>query len=135
APTPELVFAVGWTGHAGAVGPLMALLEGDDERLALAAAYALERITGAGLIVEAEIEAEEIEVPEPPEPDIGEPKAVKLVRLTSDPRDLPPEPSTETVEQPSTSPARWSAWWKDHGERFRVGQRHRRGRPYTPAVS
>jgi hypothetical protein len=135
APTPELVFAVGWTGHAGAIGPLIALLEGDDERLALAAAYALERITGAGLVVEAEIEAEEIEVPEPPEPDVGEPKSVKLTRLTSDPRDLPPEPSTETVVQPTTSPAQWRAWWKEHGERFRIGHRHRRGRPYTPAVS
>src|SRR5690606_39481635 len=93
------------------------------------------RITGARLIEETEIDVEDVEPPEPPEPDVGEPKSVRLVRLTSDPRDLPPEPSTETVEQPSIDPARWHAWWREHGERFRSGHRHRRGRPYTPAVS
>ena len=50
APTRELLFAVGWTGNAWAIGQLVDLLETtEDEALASGAAWALERLTGAGL--------------------------------------------------------------------------------------
>lgn len=134
-PTRSLISAVGWAGSLTAVPPLIDLLDGDDDMLRIAAAYALDRITGAGLNEEAEVDAEEILVPEPPDPDVGEPPSVKVVRMTSDPRDLPPEPSTETVDRPSTHSAAWRHWWKEQGSELSAGKRYRVGRPYTPQVS
>ncbi|EYF00237.1 hypothetical protein [Chondromyces apiculatus] len=136
APTRELLFAVGWTGNAWAIGQLVDLLETtDDDALAAAAAWALERLTGAGLWEEAEVEDEAIEVADPPEPDVGEPRVPKLARTLGDPRDLPPEPTPETVEQPSTDAARWRAWWMEKGAEYTMTTRYRRGHPYTPLVS
>lgn len=134
-PARPLVTAVGWAGASDHVVSLMSFLEHDDKTVQLAAAYALERITGAGLWEEAEVPAEEIDVPEPPDPDIGEPKPVKLARLVSDPRDLPSEPAPDVVQQPTTSAERWRAWWVEKSGLFKQGFRYRRGHPYTPLVS
>ena len=133
-PTTGLATAVGWAGDAAAFGPLVELLDHDDEAVAVAAAYALEKLTGAELIVETEIEAEEIAVPEPPDPDVGEPRARPLVRIVSDRRDLPPQPSTETIEQPTTKQDAWRAWWQEHGDDLKSGRRYRRGKPYSTEV-
>lgn len=136
APTRELIFAVGWTGDAWAIGQLVDLLETtEDAELAAAAAWALERITGAGLWEEAEVEDELIDVAEPPDPDVGEPRVPRLVRTLSDPRDPPPAPAPETIEQPSTDAARWRAWWAEKGAGYNLAARYRRGQPYTPLVS
>ena len=134
-PARPLVTAVGWAGAADHVVSLMNFLEHDDKTVKLAAAYALERITGAGLWEEAEVPAEEIDVPEPPDPDIGEPKPVKLARMVSDPRDLPSEPSPDVVQQPTTSVERWRAFWIEKSGLFKQGFRYRRGHAYTPLVS
>jgi hypothetical protein len=134
-PARPLVTATGWAGACDHVVPLMNFLEHDDKTVKLAAAYALERITGAGLWEQAEIAAEEIDVPEPPDPDIGEPKPIKLARLVSDPRDLPGEPSPDVIQQPTTSVDRWRAWWTEKNGLFKQGFRYRRGHPYTPLVS
>lgn len=136
APTRELLFAAGWTGDAWAIGQLIGLLEtNDDAELAAAAAWALERLTGAGLWEEVEVEDEEIDVVEPPDPDVGEPRVPKLSRTLSDPRDLPPAPTPETIEQPSTDAARWRAWWMEKGAVYTMTARYRRGHLYTPLVS
>jgi uncharacterized protein (TIGR02270 family) len=132
APTRPLVDAVGWAGAASAIPALIGMLQVPE--VGLAAAYALERITAAGLIEDAEIEPEDIDVAEPPEPDVGEPKQKRLKYALSDPRDLPPEPAPEIVQQPTTDVARWTKWWSDNGARFEPGSRYRRGQPYTPAV-
>lgn len=134
-PARPLVTAVGWAGASDHVVPLMSFLEHDDKTVQLAAAYALERITGAGLWEKAEVPAEEIDVPEPPDPDMGEPKPVKLARLVSDPRDLPGEPAPDVVEQPTTSADRWRAFWIEKSGLFKQGLRYRRGHAYTPLVS
>lgn len=134
-PSRPLVTAVGWAGAADHVVSLMNFLEHDDKAVQLAAAYALERVTGAGLWESAEVPAEEIDVPEPPDPDMGEPKPVKLARLVSDPRDLPSEPSPDVVQQPTTSVDRWRAYWMERSAHFKQGFRYRRGHPYTPLVS
>ena len=81
------------------------------------------------------VESEEIEVADPPEPDVGERAPMKLSRAVSDPRDLPPDPARERVERPSTDPARWRAYWLERGPSLPAGMRLRRGRPYTPLVS
>jgi HEAT repeat protein len=137
APARALVTAVGWTGDARAFGPLVDLLEtSEDDEVRFAAAWALERITGAGLWEDVEVPEEEILVPDPPEPDVGEPRAPALVRvLGADPRDPPPEPAPEVIEHPTLDPARWRAYWTEKGPGYEEGGRYRRGFPYTPLVS
>lgn len=135
APRRGLIVAVGFAGAASSVPQLIDLLERDvDSAVKLAAAYALERITGAGLWEEVAVEAEEIFVPDPPEPDVGEPRQLKLAEIVSDPRDLPPPPAKETVEQPTVDPARWRAFVRERCQGWDLGARYRRGRPYTPEV-
>ncbi len=135
APTPSLVTAAGWAGGAWSVGPMIELLASDDDEVKAAAAAALDRITGAGIVEKAPVDEEEILVDDPPEPDVGEPRQPKLARVISDPRDVPPEPKQELIEQPSTDPARWRAWWIEKGASWDMNARYRRGKPYTPLVS
>lgn len=134
-PTAKRIDAVGWTGLVAALGPLIELLDHDDEQVTRAAGRALDRISGAELREEAEVLAEDIFVPEPPDPDVGEPPDKRLVRVTSDPRDLPPEPATETVEQASTDPSAWRRWYQEHAADWSARQRYRQGKPYVPATS
>jgi hypothetical protein len=133
-PTRASVAAVGWAGSKAAVPALMALLRHKDEPVVLAAAYALDRVTNAGLYEDAVVEADAIMVPDVPEPDLGD-KPPPLARVVSDPRDLPAEPSTDTLQRPSTEAHRWAAWWKEKGDAFDEKARHRRGYPYTPYIS
>jgi hypothetical protein len=134
-PARPLITALGWAGSATAVAPLMDFLEHSDAAVKLAAAYALERITGAGLWENAPLDLEEILVEDPPEPDMGEPKPVKLAPMVSDPRDLPGEPAPELIQQPTVSGERWRAYWTERGPFYKAGLRYRRGFPYTPLVS
>ncbi len=135
APRRGLIAAVGWTGAASAVPLLIDLLERDgDKAVKLTAAYALERITGAEMWEEVAVEDEEIAVADPPDPDVGEPRELKLAQLVSDPRDLPAAPAPELVEQPTVDAARWRAFWMERCQGWDLGARYRRGRPYTPEV-
>ena len=134
-PTRASVAAVGWAGAKASVPALMALLQHADEPVVLAAAYALDRITNAGLYEDAIVEADEIMVPDIAEPDLGDEKPPPLARVVSDPRDLPAEPSTETLQRPTTDPQRWASWWKEKADAFHEKLRHRRGSAYTPYVS
>jgi hypothetical protein len=133
------VTAVGWAGAPAAIPALIGLLENGDEAVVLAAAYALDRMTHAGLYEDAVIDAEEIDAPDVPEPevDLDDDAAPKLPlsRLVSDPRDLPAEPSTETLRRPTIDPARWQAYWRERAPSYDVRARYRRGTPYTPLVS
>ena len=88
-PTRASVAAVGWAGSKAAMPALMKLLQHKDEPVVLAAAYALDRMTNAGLYEDAIVEAEEIMVPDMPEPDLGEKKPPPLAKVVSDPRDMP----------------------------------------------
>ncbi|WP_441286935.1 hypothetical protein ACSRUE_32220 [Sorangium sp. KYC3313] len=135
APRRGLIFAVGWAGAAAAAPLLIDLLERDvDGDVKLAAAYALERITGAGMWEEVAVEDEEIFVADPPEPDVGEPRELKLAQLVSDPNDLPEAPAPEMTEQPTVDAARWRAFWRERCQGWDMSARYRRGRPYTPEV-
>lgn len=135
APRPGLVAAVGWSGAGWALDRLVDLLEHGDEECRAAAGEALARITGAWLIEEVEVPAEEIHIQEPAMPDVGEPRKPKLAQIVSDPRDLPPPPAAEKVERASTDPARWRAWLREHEADFGATGRYRRGKPYTPLMS
>jgi hypothetical protein len=39
------------------------------------------------------------------------------------------------LEQPSTDPARWQAYWSEAGRNYEGPARYRRGAAYTPLVS
>ncbi len=67
-----------------------------------------------------------------PDPD---PPPARLAALVSDPRDVPPAGSAETLEVASTDPAAWRAHWAEHGKRHDPRQRVRRGNGYSPSVS
>jgi hypothetical protein len=136
AASPGMARAAGWAGAADAVPVLIGLLEADDASMAPAAADALERITGAGLVDTVAVPAEDLEVPVPPDPPVPFADPPKLVRMVSDRRDHPPEPAPETVERPTVDPERWRAFWRDRPQgSFLPGRRYRRGQPYTGAVT
>ena len=139
-PTRELIFAAGWAGDPRAVGPLIDLLDHHQEaEIKHALAFALDRITGAEMWEEAEVEAEEIMVDEPPDPDVGEPRVPRLARTLGDARDKPIEPATETVDLPTLDPKKWRAFWSERAEKgqgaWNMNMRYRRGQPFTPLVS
>jgi hypothetical protein len=135
-PSRPLVQALGWAGSPGAVPFLIELLE-RSEKVAPVAAEALDRITNAGLFDEVVVEAEEIEAPDVPEPDVGlgDERPPPLARLVSDPRDLPAEPATETLRRPTVDAERWKAYWAERGESYDKAARYRRGAPYTTLLS
>jgi hypothetical protein len=136
-PRRALVAAVGWAGAAPAIPHLIKLVSHSDELVVLAAAYALDRITNAGLYEDAVIEAEDVVIPDIPDgpADPTDRKPPPLARVVSDPRDLPAEPSTDTLQRPSTDADRWRAWWSEKSSSFEPKARWRRGTPYTPLVS
>jgi hypothetical protein len=116
------------------VPALIRLLESAEEDVPLAAGAALDRILGANLIQKIEVMPEEIEDVPVVDPD-PEPPPGRLSLQLSDPRDLPPPGSPETLEVPSADPAAWRAYWAEHGQRYDARQRLRRGNPYSPSVS
>ena len=73
-------------------------------------------------------------MPDPPEPDVGD-AAARLAETVGDPRDKPPPPAKERVEQPSADPARWQAYWVAQQHVYAMNQRYRCGEPYSPLVS
>lgn len=135
APSPALAGAVGWAGAPDGVPALLDLLDHRDPATQLAAAYALDRITGARLYEEVEVEPEAIDVPEIEEPDVGEPGPQRLTRALSDPRDLPSEGAGELLTRPTVRAEAWRAHWAERLQDIQPLARYRRGHPYTPAVS
>lgn len=86
--------------------------------------------------IELEVQPEEVEdrmmLDPDPEPPKGRPSLAKLV---SHPRDMPSAGSPETLEVASQDPAKWRAYWAQHGRRLDSTARARRGQPYSPSVS
>ena len=135
--TRPFINAVGWAGAASAIVPLMAMLAQDlDDDVKLAVAYALERITGAGLWESTLVEPEKIMVPDVPDPDVGEPPPPpRLAPMVSDPRDLPGDGAPDMLEQPTVDVYRWRRYWEQKGGNYDQRARYRRGWPYTPLVA
>ena len=136
-PSTALVRALGWTGAAESVPELIELLRSEDEDLVVQTAYALDRITGAELYEDAEIDPEQIIIPDAPLPELPEldPPAAPLATEVSDPRDAPSDGSPDTITRPSTNPQRWHDWWQERKGGFTEGGRYRRGHGYTPTVA
>jgi len=131
---PGLATALGWAGSPEAVPHLIALLARGEEEIASAAAYALDRITGAQLYEEVEIDPEEIIIPDAPVPQLDDDEQ-RLARQLSDPRDQPGSGSPDTITRPSTDPKLWQAYWSERQDGYQRDARYRRGHAYTPLVS
>ncbi len=131
---PAAVDAVGWAGSGAAVAPLIGLLGTEDDALDAVVASALDRITGAGLLVEVAIDDDALDVSIPPDPPIAGDRRPRLARVVSDPRDLPPEPEAETMLAPSRDPDAWARWLEERGGALDLRSRLRRGAPYAPTV-
>jgi hypothetical protein len=135
--SPALLDAVGVAGSVDGVSVLLTLLRSEDGAIALAAAAALERITGAALRRDVELAPEQLDPPELPEAKTGgfEGAPLALRQLVSDPRFLPAEGSPDTVELPPPDPELWQAWWDEHRARFQPDTRYRMGEPYSTLVA
>ncbi len=137
APTVEALEAVALCGHVGAIEGVLELLRHDDQDIALAAARTLERITGAGLLAEVEIDADKLDPPELPEPDTGgfggSPALPPRQRVSSS-RLMPAEGSPDLLQLPAPDYDLWSRWWQEHREQFSAERRYRTGQLFTPLV-
>lgn len=131
-PTAAGAEALGWTGLIEAVPVLIAALASPDELIQAASAQALERITGARLLEEVEIQPERIMDPDVPDP-VPDDKP-SLARQVSSPRDQPEAGSPDRIERITRDPQRWRAWWAQNGGNFDRNQRYRRGYPWSPHV-
>ena len=131
-PTAAGAEALGWTGLVEAVPVLIAALASPDEPIQAASAEALERITGARLLEEVELEPERIMDPDLPDP-VPDDKP-SLARQVSSARDQPEAGSPDRIERISRDAQRWRAWWAQNGGNFERNQRYRRGYPWSPHI-
>lgn len=129
--------ALGFAGCPGAIEALIAVLRtAKDDALKLSAAFALDRITDAGMIEDVALPPENLEVEEPPDPETPDQRErTSLARAVSDPRDAPSDGSPDTMSLPSTRPEPWMEFVASRAERFRTSGRVRRGEAYRPALS
>jgi hypothetical protein len=107
------------------VDRLMPLLSHDDTAIALSTAQALDRITGAGLRAIVEVPAEQLLVPDLPEPSTG---GFVPLAAASDDTFEEPRGAHDRVELPPADAASWGAWWREHRDRFEEAKRYRRGK-------
>jgi HEAT repeat protein len=130
------IAAAGWMGSPLAFPALLSGLDHDDPEIALACAFALDRITGANLLERTELPPEKLDVSDDLEdPDIGEPPPPALARQVSDPRDLPSDGSPDVMNLPSTRRVRWEAFLTAEPSRWSPKLRYRRGLPYMARTS
>jgi hypothetical protein len=131
-PTAAGAQALGWTGLVDAVPVLIAALASSDEPLQAASAEALERITGAGLLEEVELQPEQVMDPDLPDPVPDE--GPSLAQKVSSPRDQPESGSPDRIERITRDPERWRAWWQQNGANWERSLRYRRGYAWSPHV-
>lgn len=131
-PTAAGAAALGWTGLVDAVPVLIGALASADDPVQAASAEALERITGARLFEEVEIQPERIMDPDVPDPVPDDKPA--LAQRVSSPRDQPESGSPDRIERLTRDPQRWRAWWAQNGANFGRELRYRRGYPWSPQI-
>jgi hypothetical protein len=109
---PGSTEAAGWLGDLRLVDALLGQLRCGKPEDRLAAASALEMLTGAGLF---------------------EPSATTASR-NDEPPPFPNAPGDAPIgdlESPLVDPDTWAAWWKQHGSRANPAKRYRFGRLWT----
>lgn len=134
-PTRALAAALGYGGAPEAIAALVGTLEAESApELKLAAAFALQRLTGGELYDDADVPPEKIEVEEPADPPLPE-DLPALRRISSDPRDRPGAGAPDRMRLPTVDPAVWRAFLAEQEVAFQGERRLRRGKPYTPLLS
>jgi hypothetical protein len=139
-PSESSLLAVGWAGAATRSIPFLigVLASSKEAAHKIAAANALDRLTGAGMYETVAVPPEAIVVEEPPVPEVEvdpKPAPKPLAQVVSDPRDLPSDGAADAMELPTTDPDRWRAYFREFAARYTPRGRHRRGQPYTPWIS
>ncbi len=137
APDESLIHAVGFAGPAEALPALVAVLadRSAPSELKLAAAFALQRITGLEAFDDVELPPERLEAEVPKDPPGVPAKDESLTRRVSDRRDLPADGSPDLLKLPSPRAEVWQRYLARESVRYAGPQRFRRGRPYTPSLT
>ncbi len=108
--SPVLLEALGWFGHVQLIDLLLQSLRAGEEAIKLAAASALQRITGASLTEEE------------PDPQYDSQDRPFL-------RAFAPPPMVEALSLDADA---WTAWWKKHQANSRSSTRYRYGHAWSP---
>jgi hypothetical protein len=134
-PSAPRIEALGWAGPKEAIGALVAVLADSKAKgeLKQAAAFALQRITGAEIYDDVDLPPEKLDAETPEDPP-GLPAPPPL-RKTLSPRDKPSDGSPDRMKLPPTRLAPWEAFLQREQHRFQGPARFRRGKPYTPATT
>jgi uncharacterized protein (TIGR02270 family) len=123
----EVLIALGMLGELRSVSTVFDSLANKER--AMAAAIALQTITGASLI-------DEVFVPEEIDPAELFPKERKKYDETGElPKRPDGKPFGTNVSQLSINPATWRAWLTEHRTQFDPKLRYRHGKPIGPAAS
>lgn len=117
-----VIEALGIMGSLSAVGFLMEQMQSEDNEVKLAAAKAMNMISGADL-------KETVTVIEKEEPDLR-PEEITGKPGSNEEKNEGDEREVEIV-QDCTDPQRWSEWWQQNNARFDPSQRYRQGKPYS----
>jgi hypothetical protein len=123
----EVLIALGMLGELRSVSTIFDALANKDR--AMAAAIALQTITGAALV-------EQIFVPDEIDPAELFPQERKKYEETGElPKRSDGKPFGTHVTQLSVNPATWRAWLTEHRAQFDARLRYRHGKPSGPAAS
>lgn len=123
----DVLIALGMLGELRSVSTIFDSLANKDR--AMAAAIALQTITGAALI-------EQVFVPDEVDPDELLPEERKKYEETGEaPKRPDGKPYGANVTQLSTNPNTWKAWLTEHRAQFNPKLRYRHGKPIGPAAS
>ncbi len=123
----EALFALGLLGDLSSVTHIFNCLQNPE--VAMAAAVALQTITGAELY-------EEVFVPEEIDPDeLFDEEREKYEATGEVPTRPDGQPFGETMHQISINPETWRQWLEEHRASFNVKLKYRHGKPMSPAAS
>ena len=123
----DALLALGMLGDLRSVSTIFNCLANPER--AMAAAIALQTITGAALI-------EDTFIPEKVNPDeLFDDERKKYEETGEGPKSADGKPYGAKVTQLSINPATWRAWLNEHKARFDPKLRYRHGKPMSPAAS
>ena len=123
----DVLIALGMLGELRSVSTIYDALANKER--AMAAAIALQTITGAALI-------ERVFVPDEVDPEELFPEERKKFDETGElPKRSDGKPFGSNVTQLSINPATWRAWLNEHKAQFDPKLRYRHGKPLSPAAS
>jgi hypothetical protein len=123
----DALLALGMLGDLRSVSTIFNCLTNPER--AMAAAIALQTITGAALI-------EDTFIPEKVDPDeLFDDERKKFEETGEAPKSAEGKPFGANVTQLSVDPATWRAWLNDNKARFDPKLRYRHGKPLSPAAA